>query len=140
MWFGLRLRTMTRKKRSPDPYDIEIGRRVRALRIAQRMSQSELGARLGITFQQIQKYEKGANRISAGRLQHIAQVFAVPMSSLLGTDDNSPANNRDVLEFMNAPDAVRLLQAYSRIKDRKMRLALLHLANLIAETCAIEPV
>jgi transcriptional regulator with XRE-family HTH domain len=131
---------MTVKKRAPDPYDIEIGRRVRALRVARRMSQAELGARLGITFQQIQKYERGANRVSAGRLQYIAQVFAVPMSSLLGADDNNAENNRDVLEFMNAPDAVRLLQAYSRIKDRKLRLVLLHLTSLIAETCAIEPV
>jgi transcriptional regulator with XRE-family HTH domain len=131
---------MTRKKRGPDPYDIEIGLRVRALRITQRISQVELGARLGITFQQIQKYEKGTNRISAGRLQRIAKVLAIPMSSLLGADDTVSANNRDVLEFMNAPDAVRLLQAYSRIKDRKIRLAFIHLASLIAEPCAAEPV
>jgi transcriptional regulator with XRE-family HTH domain len=130
---------MTRKKRGPDPYDIEIGRRVRAFRIVQRMSQAELGECLGISFQQIQKYEKGANRISAGRLQRIADVLAIPTHSLMGADDSNTANDRQVLEFLNAPDAVQLLEAYSRIRVRKMRLVLVHLATTIAESCLVEP-
>jgi transcriptional regulator with XRE-family HTH domain len=70
--------------RHPDAYDREIALRVRTLRLSRRMSQNDVGERLGITFQQIQKYENGANRIGAGRLQRIAEIFEVPVAALFG--------------------------------------------------------
>ena len=74
-----------RHARQLDAYDREVGLRVRSVRISRRMSQGDLGERLGITFQQVQKYEKGTNRIGAGRLQHIAEIFEVPVATLFGT-------------------------------------------------------
>ena len=70
--------------RKTDSYDREVGLRVRTLRLSRRMSQNDIGQRLGITFQQIQKYENGANRIGAGRLQRIAEIFEVPVAALFG--------------------------------------------------------
>ena len=61
-------------KKSPDPVDVEVGRRIRVQRMARGMSQTELGKRIGVTFQQVQKYEKGANRVGAGRLTRIATL------------------------------------------------------------------
>src|ERR1700730_16340593 len=70
----------TINKRSADPRDFEIGRRIRPLRRERGLSQTELGTPIGVTFQQIQKYEKGANRVSAGRLHRIAELFNVPIT------------------------------------------------------------
>src|SRR5690606_13936188 len=67
-------------KKSPNPIDIHVGSRVRLRRMMLGMSQEKLGEGLGITFQQIQKYEKGTNRIGASRLQHIARILSVPVS------------------------------------------------------------
>src|SRR5713101_6226779 len=68
------------KPRRGDPNDMEIGTRVRTLRLQRGWSQTELGKALNVTFQQIQKYEKGTNRISAGRLQRISEVLNVPVT------------------------------------------------------------
>jgi transcriptional regulator with XRE-family HTH domain len=68
-------------RKQTDPLDIEVGRKVRALRLERNMSQEKLGDALGLTFQQVQKYEKGANRISAGRLQRIAEILGVPTTA-----------------------------------------------------------
>ena len=126
-------------KKKPNPTDVHVGSRIRLRRNMLGMSQEKLGETLGITFQQIQKYEKGVNRISAGRLQRIADVLAIPTQSLMGADKSNTANDRHVFEFLNAPDAVQLLEAYSRIRVRKMRLVLVHLANTLAESCIVEP-
>src|SRR4051795_8296778 len=82
---------LTINKRRGDPRDAEIGKRIRARRLERGLSQTELGQRLGVTFQQIQKYEKGANRVGAGRLQRIAEVLDVPITFFydgLGTAPN----------------------------------------------------
>lgn len=70
-----------------DPYDVEVGRRIRARRVAKQMSQMDLAGRLGLTFQQVQKYEKGVNRVGAGRLIKIANVLGIPVSTLFGAHD-----------------------------------------------------
>ena len=74
---------MSSKK--PDPKDIEVGHRVRAIRLEKGMSQEKLGDALDLTFQQVQKYEKGTNRIGAGRLQHIAEILGVPVADLFAS-------------------------------------------------------
>ena len=67
-------------KKSPNPTDKYVGSRVRMRRLMLGMSQEKLGEKLGLTFQQVQKYEKGTNRIGASRLQHISQILKVPVS------------------------------------------------------------
>jgi transcriptional regulator with XRE-family HTH domain len=112
--------------------DRAIGKRVRAMRIEQRMSQTTLGDEIGVTFQQIQKYENGVNRISVGRLQKIAEALRVPVSiffdivSALG-DVPSPVDD------LQTEGAVRLLRAYSRVTDLRARHALINIAKYLAE-------
>src|SRR5437764_1073672 len=78
-------RTKTRTK-APDARDIDVGRRIRAQRLVCRMSQTELANNLGVTFQQVQKYEKGVNRVGAGRLARIADVLSVPVGFFFSGD------------------------------------------------------
>jgi transcriptional regulator with XRE-family HTH domain len=126
------------KKRTGDPRDVEIGRRIRALRLERGLSQTELGNLLGITFQQIQKYEKGANRVAAGRLQRIAEALDVPITFFYSgsTDRKARADEDSVdvgLSFLETAGAVRLVRAYSKIEDRRMRRALVELTERIAD-------
>jgi transcriptional regulator with XRE-family HTH domain len=127
------------KKRSGDPRDTEIGKRVRALRLERGLSQTELGGLLGVTFQQIQKYEKGANRVAAGRLQRIAEALDVPITffysgSTTGEQGEASTDSVDAgLGFLETAGAVRLVRAYSRISDPAMRRALVDLTEKIAQ-------
>jgi transcriptional regulator with XRE-family HTH domain len=100
-------------KKQPNPIDVHVGSRVRLRRMMLGMSQEKLGENLGITFQQIQKYEKGTNRIGASRLQHIARVLSMPVSYFFegapglsaaaamadGLDDTPPTNH--VVDFLS---------------------------------------
>src|SRR2546426_12341205 len=103
-------------KRRQDPRDAEIGKRVRARRLHRGMSQMVLADHLDLTFQQVQKYEKGTNRISAGRLQRIAEVLAVPiMFFYSGFDENRSKRDVDSVDiefqFLQTGDAMRLVRA-----------------------------
>lgn len=122
------------KKR--DPHDGEIGKRVRALRLQRGMTQVRLGELLNVTFQQIQKYENGANRISAGRLQRIADVFETPITFFytgIGDSGKSQGSlNQPEFGLFQTGDVVRLVRAYSQIKERGVRLELLRLTEAIA--------
>jgi transcriptional regulator with XRE-family HTH domain len=123
-----------RHARHPDAYDREVGLRVRSVRISRRMSQGDLGERLGITFQQVQKYEKGTNRIGAGRLQHIAEIFEVPIAALFGASRREGRAGVDPFEGLRTPGAVQLLEAYGRISDRTIRRAFLRFTEQVAVT------
>ena len=121
------------KKR--DPHDGEIGKRVRALRLQRGMTQVKLGEMLSVTFQQVQKYENGANRISAGRLQRIADVFETPITFFYsGIGDGAKSHHASQPEFglFQSGDVIRLVRAYSQIKERGVRLELLRLTEAIA--------
>jgi transcriptional regulator with XRE-family HTH domain len=121
-------------QRGGDPRDAEIGQRVRALRLQRGLSQTELGNLISVTFQQVQKYEKGANRISAGRLQRIAEVLGVPVAYLFAAAEQRQGLNgagRDV-ELLQTEGALRLARAYARIKEPGVRLHLLRLTEAIA--------
>ncbi len=122
------------KKR--DPHDGEIGKRVRALRLQRGMTQVRLGELLNVTFQQVQKYENGANRISAGRLQRIADVFESPITffySGIGDTGKSQSHfNQPEFGLFQSGDVIRLVRAYSRIKERSVRLELLRLTEALA--------
>ncbi len=126
-------RTKTRTK-APDARDVDVGRRIRAQRLVCRMSQTELANNLGVTFQQVQKYEKGVNRVGAGRLSRIADVLSVPVSFFFSGDMNpAPASDAGTgLTFLETAGAVRLVRAYSTISDPQIRRALVDLAEEIA--------
>jgi transcriptional regulator with XRE-family HTH domain len=131
------------KRRSgPDPIDVEVGRRIRIQRTVRGISQSTLGRALGITFQQIQKYEKGTNRVGAGRLTRIAKELDVPVGVLLGADGEAPkelSDGSNTLEYLAMPGAIRLLQAYAQIADKGTKTALIDLAEQIAGAPAPKP-
>jgi transcriptional regulator with XRE-family HTH domain len=119
------------RKRRAGAEDVEIGRKIRALRLQRGMSQSQLAEAIGLTFQQVQKYEKGANRVSAGRLQQIADVLGVPVTFFYsgmgarGKKDPRPSG----LAFIQTKGAMRLMRAYSEIPSRAMKYALVVLAE-----------
>jgi len=123
-------------RRGGDPRDAEIGQRVRALRLQRGLSQTELGQLISVTFQQVQKYEKGANRISAGRLQRIAEVLGVPVAYFFAVaqDTSEPAEPDEPAGsgFLQTEGALRLARAYARIKEPGVRLQLLRLTEAIA--------
>jgi transcriptional regulator with XRE-family HTH domain len=106
-------------KKKPNPIDIHVGSRIRLRRNMLGMSQEKLGENLGITFQQIQKYEKGQNRIASGRLQQIAQFFEVPMSALFG--ESEPQGQDEMFPFLAEPGAIEILAAYASIEDSDLR-------------------
>ena len=119
-----------------DLKDREIGRRI-ALRLERGNSQTELGNLIGVTFQQIQKYERGVNRIAAGRLHRLAETLKAPITFFYAessiTDDDAAIDSIEaVLQFLDSDAAVRLGRAFSRIKDVKLREVLLKLAEKLA--------
>ncbi|MBN8998011.1 MAG: helix-turn-helix transcriptional regulator [Rhizobiales bacterium] len=126
-------------KKQPNPIDIHVGSRVRLRRMMQGMSQEKLGESLGITFQQIQKYEKGTNRIGASRLQHIASVLEVPVSFFFEDAPGAPspagfAESRPaafVTDFLASAEGLQLNKAFVRIKDAKLRRRIVELVRAI---------
>ena len=132
---------MANKKR-PNPVDIHVGGRVRLRRMLLNMSQEKLGDSLGITFQQIQKYEKGTNRVSASRLQQIARVLSVPVSWFFedapGTPTEAPTavveqkSTHHVADFLSSPEGLQLNRAFISIKNSKLRGKMIELVHALA--------
>lgn len=128
--------------RSPNPVDIHVGTRVRLRRQILKMSQEKLGDQLGVTFQQVQKYERGTNRVGASRLWKMSQVMEVPVSFFydgLKEDADVPvtefAENDQtpiVYDFINSSDGVSLAMAVSKIKNKAVRRQVLELARALA--------
>jgi transcriptional regulator with XRE-family HTH domain len=116
-----------------DPLDIEVGRRVRSLRLEKGMSQEKLGNQLALTFQQIQKYENGTNRIGAAKLQRIAQILGVSVSALYPDPVPAGRNSQEVTELIDTGSTLRLLRAYSRMRSPSLQRALTTLVEEIAE-------
>jgi len=116
-----------------DPLDIEVGRRVRSLRLEKGMSQEKLGNQLALTFQQIQKYENGTNRIGAAKLQRIAQILGVSVSALYPDPVPAGQNSQEVAELIDTGSTLRLLRAYSRMRSPSLQRALTTLVEEIAE-------
>ena len=130
-------------KKAPNPIDKHVGSRVRMRRMMIGMSQEKLGEQLGITFQQIQKYEKGTNRIGASRLQQIATVLAVPVSfffegapvpETIGGPISEPASPAYVSDFLATADGLALTKAFMKVKDAKVRRRIVDLVEaMVAE-------
>lgn len=105
--------------KSTTDIDHTVGARIRTLRKTKGMSQGELGTASGVTFQQIQKYENGTNRIGASRLQEVARALGVSVSDLFGGAEGT--DQADVLPFLVHPGAMELLKGYAAISDDQLR-------------------
>lgn len=133
-------------KKQANPVDAQVGNRVRLRRMLIGMSQEKLGEMLGLTFQQVQKYEKGINRIGAGRLFQVAQILGVPIDYFYeGVVDQLPATSArgfaeeaahpPVMKFLSSGEGLQLSLAFMRIKDPKVRRRVLDLVKSLAATC-----
>jgi transcriptional regulator with XRE-family HTH domain len=117
--------------KSPSSHDVTVGRNVRIWRMVKGLSQAQLASRLGVTFQQVQKYEIGANRIRTGRLVKIAAVLGVPISVLFdGTTGTEPSGS--LLALVSDARSFRLADAFAAIENKALRLSLVNLVEKIA--------
>jgi transcriptional regulator with XRE-family HTH domain len=123
-------------KKPPNPIDVHVGSRVRARRQVLGMSQEKLGNALGLTFQQVQKYEKGTNRVGASRLQHLARILQVSIGHFferapgqLKAKGNAPSS-AFVSDFVTSTEGLTLAKAFTQIKDAKVRH---HIVKLVGE-------
>ncbi|MFN3855143.1 MAG: helix-turn-helix domain-containing protein [Phreatobacter sp.] len=129
-------------KKAPNPIDKHVGSRVRMRRMMLGMSQEKLGERLGLTFQQVQKYEKGTNRIGASRLQQISAILSVPVAFFFeGAPTGEPlpqggfsdvGHASYVADFLSTSEGLALNRAFIRIKDPKVRRRIVDLVSAIA--------
>src|SRR3954464_5276119 len=120
----------------PNPIDVQVGKRLRIWRTAREISRITLGEAIGLTDQQIGKYETGTNRIGASRLQQICSVLEIPVAFLFeGALGSSPGESgmQDIIDFMESEEGVRFVAAFARITDRKMRRGIVRLTGRIAE-------
>jgi transcriptional regulator with XRE-family HTH domain len=128
----------------PNPVDVHVGNRIRMRRMLVGMSQEKLGERLGLTFQQVQKYEKGTNRVSASRLFHVAQVLGVPVQYFYedlpaGAEDAGTADGFGesgeqavITSFLNSSEGLQLNRAFHQITDTDVRRRVVDLVKSIA--------
>ncbi len=134
---------MTDKEKKPNPIDIHVGSRVRLKRTMMGLSQEKLGESLGVTFQQVQKYEKGANRIGASRLQQISAILKTPISFFFedapgygsqATEGLSePSSPEYTIDFLATTEGLQLNRAFAKIKDPKVRKKIIDLVKSLAE-------
>ena len=117
--------------KSPSLLDKDIGARIRLHRTLAGMSQEALGDILGLTFQQVQKYEKGINRIAAARLQNVADAFGIPVTTFFENPGSSSGGGiaPDIQAFLSSREGYDLVQAFLKIENPAMRRALLDTAR-----------
>jgi transcriptional regulator with XRE-family HTH domain len=121
--------------RSPSSIDVVVGRNVRIRRLDKGLSQAELASRLGVTFQQVQRYEAGGNRIGSGRLVKVAAILGVPVAALFqGVEGVQHAVS--LLSLIADPRAFRLAHAFAAIEDGVERLSIVKLVEKIAAAVA----
>ncbi|MFS8113751.1 helix-turn-helix transcriptional regulator [Rhizobium jaguaris] len=124
-------------KKDPSPIDIEVGRRIRIRRRILGMSQTRLAEGLNVTFQQVQKYEKGTNRVGASRLQRVANCLDVPVSFFFEGVSAAPENSGEEIfaagnglaGFLASGEGVELNRAFAKIKDTRTRLKIISLVK-----------
>ena len=128
-------------KKLPNPIDKHVGSRLRMRRKMLGMSQEKLGEALKITFQQVQKYEKGTNRVSASRLQHISHILQVPVPFFFEGAPHQPGQPKGaggpaspayVSDFLSSTDGLALVKAFTKIKEAKLRRRVVQLVEEIA--------
>jgi transcriptional regulator with XRE-family HTH domain len=120
----------------PDPVDVHVGMRIRTRRLLIGMNQETLANKLGLTFQQVQKYEGGANRVSASRLSQIAEILGVAVdyffAELAAADGGSESAGQRSHEQLQRPEAIDLIRAYYAIHDQRVRQQFLDMIKAVA--------
>ncbi|ALE03401.1 helix-turn-helix domain-containing protein [Bartonella ancashensis] len=130
---------MTETKRKPNPIDVYVGTRIRLRRNILGLTQEKLGEHLGITFQQIQKYEKGTNRVGASRLQAIAEIMDVPVSYFFDRSmsdqpmEGFAESDERFMDFCSSNEGIQLMRAFTNILDAKVRRKIIDLAKALSE-------
>ena len=126
---------MKKKRRRPNAADIRVGESIRAHRLIVGMSQSDLARKLGVSFQQVQKYEKGMNRVGAGLLPEIAGIFDIPIGALFDANAETSRKSTGSVPARLIPDrnTLELLNAFGGIAHRKLRYSLVDLIDAIAK-------
>lgn len=131
-------------KGKPEPVDIHVGRRIRMRRVWMQVTQMALAEAIGVTFQQVQKYEKGTNRVGASRLQQIADALDAPVSYFFedmpgaaavdgGDRSGQKRLQPEIMEFASSDEGLALIRAFSRITDKRVRSRTLGLVKALAE-------
>jgi transcriptional regulator with XRE-family HTH domain len=134
------VRSQLPRKKAPNPIDQHVGSRVRMRRLMLAMSQEKLGFALGLTFQQVQKYEKGMNRIGASRLQQISHILQVPVAfffegapnALAPQSSGSALSMAEIDDFISDSEGLRLIRAFMRIDNTALRRRIVTLVQEIA--------
>ena len=127
------------RKKSPNLTDQHVGSRVRMRRVMLKLSQTDLADGLGVSFQQVQKYEKGANRIGASRLQHISRILQVPVAFFFDAVSQLPPSVTkdqpltELTEFMATRDGIALAKAFMQIDNMQLRRRLVELVEQIEQ-------
>lgn len=140
---GAATTVVTSGKMQPNPIDVHVGSRIRMRRTMLGMSQERLGDAVGITFQQIQKYEKGTNRVGASRLQAISTSLKVPVSFFFEgapngeavadmVPDTTSATESTLVEFLTTPEGLQLNRSFAKIADAKVRRKVVELVKAMA--------
>ena len=134
-------------RRAPNTTDKHVGKRVRMRRLMIKMKQEKLAAQLGLTFQQVQKYEKGVNRISASRLREMSHVLQVPVQFFFdglpetkggsGKDRQDPSQ-KFIHDFLASSDGLALARAFTRLKSSKLRRRIVQLVKEFVDEAAGE--
>ncbi|NRQ19165.1 helix-turn-helix domain-containing protein [Ensifer sesbaniae] len=130
-------------KGKPEPVDVHVGRRIRMRRVWKQVTQMALAEAIGVTFQQVQKYEKGTNRVGASRLQQIADALNAPVSyffedmpgaAAVDSGDRSGQKRlqSEIVEFASSDEGLALIRAFSRITDKRVRSRTLDLMKALA--------
>ena len=119
-----------RTKGGGNPIDLLVGSRIRMFRKGRKMSQAQLGEKLGVTFQQVQKYENGKNRVGASRLQMISTALDVPVGQFFADDAGTSRTSAKPLAF--DPQALRFAEAFIRLNDRALRNSILDMVEAMA--------
>ena len=116
----------------PDPLDVMVGAKIRIFRTHRGLSQSDLAEKIGVAFQQVQKYESGANRIGASRLSRIASALGVSVGELFEPFPRKSSHSKSPFHLLAERDAMRVLKAFARTTDPRVRRAIALLVESIA--------
>ncbi len=123
------------RARTGNPVDVAVGARIRNLRLRNKLSQEEVGRRLKISFQQVQKYEKGTNRVGASRLSELAKIFGVSVDAFfseVGSSGSAKEAQRRPIDRLTDRHTIRLVEAYEALTDPKLKVAIVELAEQMA--------
>jgi transcriptional regulator with XRE-family HTH domain len=117
----------------PDPLDAMVGVKIRIFRNHRGLSQSDLAEKIGVAFQQVQKYESGANRVGASRLSRIAAALGISIGELFEPPQHKSPNSKSPFHLLAERDALRVLKAFARMTDPRVRRAVARLVESVAD-------